>query len=230
MTRRTKFKAKYSTMLRSLLSRRNDGRHRAEGTWQDEVTDNLQRRQVLHLVIMRPYIKFVGLGYFVGWSNLAPKTEQHEIAKRLVSERRKDSRPVTEQVAKLSITESEVIGATLKARPSAVLLFVSSTLVDLEQDGMKLHGIPETRYIFRLADERWRDPSPRRVLIGNGGYGERRRRSVSPQRDDSLPRPTFMKISLEYLDPRTLNAFALPWEFDPVSASPQSSLHRLPKS
>lgn len=192
-------------MLRSLLSRRNDGRQRAEGTWQDEVTDNLQRRQVLHLVIMRPYIKFIGQGYFVGWSNLAPKTEQHEIAKQLVSERRKDSRPVTEQVAKLSITESEVIGGTLKARPDAVLLFVSSTLVDLEQDGMKLHSIPETRYIFRMADERRRDPSPRRDLninhTGNRRDGERRHRSVSLKRDDSFPRPTYMKISLEYLDP-----------------------------
>jgi hypothetical protein len=217
-------------MLRSLLSRRNDGRQRAEGTWQNEVIDNLQRRRVLHLVIMRPYIKFVGQGYFVGWSNLAPKTEQHEIAKQLVSERRKDSHPVTEQIAKLSITESEVIGGTLKARPDAVLLFVSSTPVDLEQDGMKLHGIPETRYIFRMADERRRDPSPRHDLTGNGGYGERRHRSVSPKRDDSFPRPTYMKVSLQYLDPRTLNAFALPWEFDPVRTSLHPSLHRLPES
>ncbi|MCJ1247660.1 hypothetical protein MMC30_004875 [Trapelia coarctata] len=200
------------TMLRLLLSRRNSDRQHAESA--EEIIENLPQRQVLSLVILRPYIRFVGQGYFAGWSNLAPETDQLEIARQLVSDRRKDSRPVTEQIAKLSITESEVIGGYMKARPDAALLSVLSTPVDLVQDGMKLHGIHETRFIFRMAGE----PRPVTLLSDlpkrdlSPPRGNRRDR---PSRAESFRRETYMKISLEYLDPRTLNAFGLPWEFDP---------------
>ena len=175
----------------------------------------MQQRLVLNLVIMRPYIIFTGQGYFVGWSRVAPVTEQQEIAKQLVSNRRKDSRPVTEQVAQLSITESEVIGGFLKAIPEGVLLSISTTLVDLEQDGMKLRGIPETRFIFRHPR---RDMDPRRDPINP--LRPRRENSAPPEGPEPfLPKETYLKSSLEFLDPRTLNAFRMPWEFDPVRAS-----------
>ena len=204
------------TMLRLLLSPRTSDRRHVESA--EDVVENLHRGQVLAVVILRPYIRFTGQGYFVGWSNLSPETEQLEIARQLVSDRRKDTRLVTEQIAKLSITEAEVIGGYMKVRPDAYLLSVSSTPVDLEQDGIKLRGIPETRFIFRMADVRQRARlTDLSKLDQPPPPGNRRDR---PSRSESFTRPTYMKISLEFLDPRTLNAFNLPWEFDPVGTLP----------
>lgn len=93
----------------------------------------------------------------------------------------------------------------MKARPDAVLLSVLSTPVDLKQDGMKLCGIPETRFIFRMAGESkqvtFADTPKRDHPPPPGNLRDR------PSGSESFSRETYMKISLEFLDPRTLNAF-----------------------
>jgi len=81
-------------MLRLLLSPRNSDRHHLKSA--EKIMNNLPQRQVLALMILRPYIKFMGQGYFVGLSNISPETEQLEIARQLVSDRRKAGCPVTE--------------------------------------------------------------------------------------------------------------------------------------
>ena len=200
-------------MLRSLFSRRNRDWEREHDI--SDILDNVQPHSFLELIILKPYIQDVGNGYFVSWSRFNPKTEQHEISKQLLSDLQRLDCSVAEKAIKLSFRESDMVKAYLKSRRGAVLLSAFSTLVDLEQDGLKMCGIPEPRFIFRV-------PEKTQLALSLDKHPETLHDSRLVHAR-ALERPTYVSVSLQYMDPRTLNAFGLPWEFDPVKKSNPSN-------
>jgi hypothetical protein len=163
------------------------------------------------MVNMRPIFTFDHEGYHFSWDTTYSPAKERESLKQLSKDQRKLKGTLTEQITRLSVTEARFINQIFKGLDqTASLLSLSLESVKFDVHGIKWRGIHQIRIIYS-----WKDSHD--GLITQTQDKEISYKAPLPGEPES--KPTYIKVNLKYMDPRTLNFYELPWEFDRVRVS-----------
>lgn len=162
-----------------------------------ELTKNSD--DVMEVWIVAPEIVTVFGGYNLRWEVDVLPLQQAEVANQLRRMQRWKRSNISEQLSALSKEEREAIDFHIAQSSKQVISQVSLLAVSFKK---------------KRSLTKYRELSPRHSVIVIA-----RRRYLRSQIEKSyLPtsRPTYIKVHRRYIDPKTLYAYKLPWEWDQV--------------
>jgi hypothetical protein len=130
---------------------------------------------------------------------------------QLSKDQRKLKGTLTEQITRLSVTEARFINQIFRGLDqTASLLSLSLESVKFDVHGIKWRGMHQIRIIYS-----WKDCQDQPITQAQDTETSHK----APLSGEPQPKPTYIKVNLKYMDPRTLNYYQLPWEFDRVRVS-----------
>ncbi|KAL8858977.1 MAG: hypothetical protein Q9178_004458 [Gyalolechia marmorata] len=187
-----------------------------------DIEDHREDLKKLILFLVRPHIWDGGENRIVlSWYNVEPRVSQADVENQLSKDEEQGLPSILEVYADLSVYEEASISQNIaKSGPYTSLVSLKRTHVDKTYHGILFKGIPSLQYVLMTN----LNGAKKGALETEARLNEEKIRSEiidSKQKwkkDESmvlnLDRPTYIKAHRKWLDPETLIAYDLPWEWD----------------
>lgn len=199
-----------------------------------DIGNHLEDHKVLDLFLAKPMLRDIHDGILLTWSILSTQTQKADIEKQLSKDQEQGLPSVVEVYKDLSLYEHEAIGTrTANAGPGTSLVSLKRTYVDLTHRGILFKGVPSLQFVLMtdMNEQKHEDRKPRGRLndiYSAQGYSdegiqkmskvdERERRKGQPMQPVDWVRPTYIRVHRKWIEPETLDAYDLPWEWEDVS-------------
>ncbi|KAL9015826.1 MAG: hypothetical protein Q9185_006793 [Variospora sp. 1 TL-2023] len=199
-----------------------------------DIGNYLEDHKVLDLFLAKPMIRDIHDGILLTWSILSTQMQKADIEKQLSKDQEQGLPSIVEVYENLSLYEHEAIGTrTANAGPGTSLISLKRTHADITHRGILFKGIPSLQFVL-MTDMNEQKNDDRRLRAGLNdiysaqGYSderiqkmskddERERRKGQPMQPVDLVRPTYIRVHRKWIEPETLDAYDLPWEWEDVS-------------
>ncbi|KAL8647583.1 MAG: hypothetical protein Q9210_005475 [Variospora velana] len=196
-----------------------------------DIGNHLKDHRVLDLFLAKPTIRDINDGILLTWVILSTQMQKVDIEKQLSKDQEQGLPPIVEVYEDLSLYEHEAIRTrTANAGPGTSLVSLKRTHADIMHRGILFKGIPSLQFVL-MTDMNEQKNEDRRLrarlndIYSAQGYsderiesmikdGERERRKGQPTQPVDLARPTYIRVHRKWIEPDTLDAYDLPWEWD----------------
>ncbi|KAL8974685.1 MAG: hypothetical protein Q9197_001089 [Variospora fuerteventurae] len=196
-----------------------------------DIGNHLEDHKVLDLFLAKPMLRDIHDGILLTWSILSTQMQKADIEKQLSKDQEQGLPSIAEAYEDLSLYEYKAIGtSTANAGPGTSLVSLKRTHEDITHRGILFKGIPSLQFVLMTdINEQKNDDRRLRARLNDiysaQGYsderiqkmskdGERERRKGQPTQPVDLARPTYVRVHRKWIEPDTLDAYDLPWEWE----------------
>ena len=168
--------------------------------------------------MQKPFLTHLKDGFKVRWGTCKQNVPDHEIERQLQYDQKKAKLPVTEQLAQLTADEHDRLQTWRINLPfKATILSLWRETITLNAHGVIVKDVPTFRIIVSVKRHAYIQPIPRNQFESTAGQAHF---GIHPPVEGPPPgpRPTYIKVHREHVEPTTLNVYNLPWEWDHTSA------------
>ncbi|KAL8917469.1 MAG: hypothetical protein Q9172_005836 [Xanthocarpia lactea] len=186
-----------------------------------DIEDHRVDHKKLVLYLVRPHIWVHGGDKIIlYWYTVKPGVSQADVEKQLSKDKEHGLRPILAVYADLSeYEEASILKNIAKSGPCTSLVSLKRTHVDKTYHGILFKGIPSLQYVLMTnlngmkealeAEARLNEEKIRSGIIDS----KEKRKKDEPMLLNS-DRPTYIRVHCRWLDPETLVAYDIPWEWD----------------
>ena len=184
-----------------------------------DIEDHRKDHKILVLFLVRPKIwEGASNRICISWHTVRPRVSQADLEKQLSKDEEQGLPPILEVCVDLSVYEEESIRQNIaKSGPYTSLVSLKRTHVDKTYHGILFKGIPSLQYVLMTIMNR----KKKETLETEARLNEEKIRSEIIESKQNwrkhLDEPTYIKVHRKWLDPETLIAYDLPWEWYDVS-------------
>lgn len=199
-----------------------------------DIGNHLEDHKVLDLFLAKPMLRDIHDGILLTWSILSTQMQKADIEKQLSKDQEQGLPSIVEVYEDLSLYEHEAIGTrTANAGPGTSLISLKRTHADITHRGILFKGIPSLQFVL-MTDLNGQKNDDRKLrprlndIYSAQGYSDERIQKMSkdderergkgqPMQPVDWVRPTYIRVHRKWIEPETLDAYDLPWEWEDVS-------------